>query len=53
MREIEDSLFVTEMQILWQNLKQNKRNDFANLIRDYYSEGDRAEKIINRMQVGL
>lgn len=49
MERISDEMFAKEMSILWQNLEVPKRKKLGKLIRDYF-EGDRAERIINRMQ---
>ncbi len=50
MEQISDEMFVREMSILWQNADIPVRNRLAKIIRNYYDCGDRAEKIINRMQ---
>ncbi len=50
MERITDEEFVREMSILWQNVDQDERNRLAEVIRNYYDHGDRAELIINRMQ---
>ena len=52
MSEIEDDVFVKEIRILWQNSDVTTRKCLGNIIRSYF-EGDRAEKIINKMQVGI
>ena len=48
MERISDGLFVREMKILWQN-NVSTRELIGVMIRDYF-EGNRAEKIINKMQ---
>jgi len=48
--EISDDVFVDEMRILWQNVDVETRNKLAEMIDDYFDEGQRAEKIINKMQ---
>lgn len=45
---ISDEMFVREMQILWQ--KSGKNNIIGKIIRKYFSEGDRAVRIISKMQ---
>jgi len=50
MEEISDEMFVKEMRILWQNLSVQKRNKLGDLIRDYFNQGERTEKIIFKMQ---
>jgi hypothetical protein len=50
MERLSDEMFVKEMSILWQNSSVTVRNRLANIIRNYYNQGDRAEKIISRMQ---
>lgn len=47
---ISDKDFVREMSILWQCCLPNQRNRFGDLIRNYFSQGERAIKIIERMQ---
>ncbi len=42
--------FVKEFQILWQNSSVEIRNKLSNIIRNYYDKGNRADKIINKMQ---
>ena len=47
---ISDETFVKEFQILWQNGDVCIRNFLSNMIYDYFDLGERAEKIINKMQ---
>lgn len=48
MKQISDEIFAREMRILWQN-NESARELVGLMIRDYF-EGNRAEKIINKMQ---
>lgn len=48
-KEITDEDFVKEMKILWQN-NISVRELICCMIRDYFNAGDRAEKIIQKMQ---
>ncbi|KKL92204.1 hypothetical protein LCGC14_1887030 [marine sediment metagenome] len=50
MERITDEEFVREMSLLWQNVDQAERNRLAEVIRNYYDQGDRAEAVIKRMQ---
>jgi len=50
MELIDDKTFVREMKLLWQNSDISHRNMLGSIIRDYFNIGDRAEKIINKMQ---
>lgn len=49
-KDISDMEFVTEMKIFWQNIDDTKRRTFMLMIQDYFDEGDRSERIINKMQ---
>lgn len=50
MKSISDLEFANEMRILWINISDEKRNDLGEIIREYFGEGERAEKILNKMQ---
>ncbi len=47
---ISNETFVKEFQILWQNSNIDIRNFLNNIIYDHFDLGERAEKIINKMQ---
>lgn len=49
-QRLNDSEFIRELQILWQNSDVRTRNKFAAIIHGYFDYGDRAELIINRLQ---
>lgn len=49
MRELSDHAFTIELQILWQNSDAYTRERIGNSIREYFN-GDRAERIINKLQ---
>ncbi len=48
-KHISNDMFVKEMQILWEN-NIRARKLLGCLIRDYFDEGCRADKIINKMK---
>lgn len=50
MKELTSEEFGKEMQILWQNISVDERNQLADIIKDYYDCGDRAYAIIAYMQ---
>ena len=50
MESISNEMFVKELQTLWQNSDIDIRNFLNNIIYDYFDLGERAEKIINKMQ---
>ena len=52
MEEISDEMFVKEMRIFWQESLIINRKKFGECIRNYF-EGDRAEKIINKLQMKI
>ncbi len=52
MEEMSNELFIKEIQTLWQNVSVANRNLLGDIIRDYF-EGDRAERIINKLQITL
>lgn len=49
-KKITDKMFVKEMAILWQNIDIKKRFELSDLICNFYNKGNRAIKIIERMQ---
>lgn len=50
MEQLTDEILVKELRILWQNTTQEDRDLFASVIKNYFCEGARAEKIINALQ---
>lgn len=48
--EITNGEFTTEMKILWQNSDVETRNLLMEIIRNYFDCGDRATKIMQKMQ---
>ena len=50
MEPISNEIFVREIKILWQNSDVTHRKMLGSIIRDCFNIGDRAEKIINKMQ---
>ena len=51
--EISNEEFVKEMKIFWQNADVETRNNFMFMLKDYFDEGYRADKIIQKMQEGI
>lgn len=51
MEQLTDELFVKEMQIFWQGISQSRRITVGRFIRDHFNAGDRAEKVISKMQI--